>query len=506
MRIFLALILTCTFYFNAYADDVPTQDSTNSCIEVKRKDSLLAGWSPWEPYQIEKATSAGTVLTGMDIEIIKAIMGKIGLGITETQISWEQNLLGLQDGIFDLASGATYSDKRAKYAYFSIPYRFEVNSLMTLNNTQKHLSFSSIKEFLAQIRRQDYRLGVVADFVYASEEINDFLKDPANQDIVKVLADDTASLQALLRGDIDGFITDRVVGAAIIMANHASSMVREIPLHIQTPVHLMLSKKTTPLDVVEQINSTIANFVSSKEYKNIVKNYLYPTLLLQTIGSNWFYLLGVIGTIAFAISGVIIAEKDNTTLFGAFLFAFLPSLGGGIMRDIMLSHDQISLLLTPSYMYYVLIIVLSGFATMKLIGKYINSEEDSIANRIIDNTFVICDAVGQACFVVIGVTIAIMWHVEPIELWGPFCAFLTTNGGCIIRDCLRKNSDIMCLSGTIDAEVSLVWGAIFAMFLSSISSNPDPDNIQYAVYIVVVGSISTKLLTHYFKVQNLRFR
>ena len=44
----------------------------------------------------------------------------------------------------------------------------------------------------------------------------------------------------------------------------------------------------------------------SDEFKNIAKTYLYPVLLLQTIDSQWFYFIGVIGTLAFAISGIAI--------------------------------------------------------------------------------------------------------------------------------------------------------------------------------------------------------
>ena len=84
-------------------------------------------------------------------------------------------------------------------------------------------------------------------------------------------------------------------------------------------------------------------------------------LLLQTIDSQWFYLIGVIGTLAFAISGIAIAAKDNATLFGTFLFAMLPSAGGGIMRDILINRDEVGIFLTPSYMYYIIIVVLVGF-------------------------------------------------------------------------------------------------------------------------------------------------
>ena len=115
----------------------------------------------------------------------------------------------------------------------------------------------------------------------------------------------------------------------------------------------MFSKKTVSPGLVDKFNQEIKDFVGSYEYKNIIKSYLYPVLLLEIIDSEWFYFIGVIGTIAFAISGIAIAVKDNTTLFGTFLFAMVPSVGGIVMRDVLINREEMGLFLNPSYMYYI---------------------------------------------------------------------------------------------------------------------------------------------------------
>jgi polar amino acid transport system substrate-binding protein len=99
-----------------------------------------------------------------------------------------------------------------------------------------------------------------------------------------------------------------------------------------------------------------------------------------------------------------------------------------------------------------------------------------------------------------------MGRVNPIELWGPFFAFLTANGGGILRDLIRKDRIISCLSGEIDAEVAVLWGFAFSVFLSINAHRPDPDQIRNAVIIVVCGAFLTRLLTHYLKIPNLKFR
>lgn len=493
--------------------DIKTPEAVNedACVEPPRKNLLIAGWYLWEPYQFNRPSAGGFELVGMDVTLVRAFSRLNGMDVKYEEVEWKQHQLDLEEGVRDIAAGATYTDDRAKYAYFSIPYRFEENSLFTLQNPKKALKFSNIKEFLAQMRLQNYKLGVIKGFTYAAPEINAFIADQANDDIIIFSENTTSNLQALIHGSIDGFIADRVVGAAAILnnqlTNRADPIVSEIPLHIKTAIHLMFSKKTIPVDVVEKFNTTIADFVETDRYKRIISYYLYPVLLQQTMNSEWFYIVSIIGTIAFAFSGVAIAAKENATLFGTFLFAMLPSVGGGIMRDVILNRDKIGILLNPAYMYYIMIIVLIGFASIRLLNKYNqNADEDTMVGKFWNNLLTICDAIGQSAFIITGVTIAIMGRISPIELWGPFFAFLTANGGGILRDLIRKDRIVSCISGEINAEVSVLWGFIFAMFLSYNAYNPNLDEIRYAVVVVIVGAFLTRMISHYMKIPNLKFR
>lgn len=60
--------------------------------------------------------------------------------------------------------------------------------------------------------------------------------------------------------------------------------------------------------------------------------------------------------------------------------------------------------------------------------------------------------------------------------------------------------------GTINAEVSILWGLIFSLYLDINSYNPDPTGIRNAVIMVAVGAFVTRLVAHYFKIPNIKFR
>jgi polar amino acid transport system substrate-binding protein len=286
-----------------------------------------------------------------------------------------------------------------------------------------------------------------------------------------------------------------------------NAYVKEVQLNIKTPIHLMFSKKTVPLDLVEKFNNEIKEFSTSSEYKKIVKTYLYPVMLMQTIDSEWFYFLGVIGTIAFAISGIAIAAKDNATLFATFLLAMVPSVGGGIIRDVITNQDEVRILLTPSYMYYIMIIVLIGFSTVRMLEYYNKgASEDDLINKFWEHVIMLSDALGQAAFIVTGVSIAVMAKIDPIELWGPFFAFLAASGGVILRDLIRKERIMTCITGTFNAEIGVIWSLVFSIYLDVNSYNPSPNGIRNMVIFVVLGCFITRLATYYFNIPNVQFR
>lgn len=504
---FVSLIVLLSLTSNATS--ILNNETPQFCedINLEQNKTLKNGWYLWEPYQYNQLSDGGLRLTGMDVELVRSLALKVGVSMMYEQLGWDVHQRQLESGNKDIAAGATYTDNRAQYAYFSVPYRFEENSLFMRQDSEKTLSFDSVAEYLAQVRLQNFVLGVTRGFIYADSQINLFIKDPANRDIIYEFDNDAQALEALLSSDIDGFMADRVVGAAVILHKKGAVPIKEVPLNVKTPIHLMFSKKTVPLNIVDKFNKEIKEFVTSQDYKKIVKTYLYPVMLLQTIDSRWFYIIGVIGTIAYAVSGVAIAARDNTTLFGTFLFAMLPSVGGGIMRDVLVNRKEVGIFLTPSYMYYILIVVLMGFSTVRLLEYYNQkANEDSLMHKFWDNILVIGDAIGQAAFIVTGVSIAIMARIEPIELWGPFFAFLTANGGGILRDLMRKNREIMCLSDTINAEIAIIWGLIFSIYLNVTSYDPHPDGIRNAVVIVVVCAFLTRMITHYYNIPNIKFR
>lgn len=64
-----------------------------------------------------------------------------------------------------------------------------------------------------------------------------------------------------------------------------------------------------------------------------------------------YFVIDILGTIAFAISGVIVAMDKRLDLFGVFIIAFVTAVGGGTLRDILLGSTPVIWLQDIVYLY-----------------------------------------------------------------------------------------------------------------------------------------------------------
>jgi polar amino acid transport system substrate-binding protein len=474
------------------------------------KNTLTNGWYLWDPYQYTKKDEENhSELTGLDIELTRAITKLTGKKVVYKPVEWVQHQLDLKEGTRDFASGATYTDERAAYAYFSKPYRTEENSLFIRRGEGKAFMVKNVHDFLVLLNEKKLQLGVIDGYVFADPLINSWLQDPANQSLIQKVPDDTRNIDLLMEKKIDVFIADRIAGATQIWRGHFGNEIDEVQLGIKTDIHFMFSKKTVPYSVVEKFNTAIDKIQHTNQYENIVSWYLYPVLLLQTIDTTWFTIIEILGTIAFAISGLVIAVRDRSTLFGAFVFAVLPSLGGGIIRDVIFERRPVGALESPEFLLIVVATVLVGFIAIRIYDfskryytfQIVKSEGPIVAHVVL----MLCDGLGLAAFTVTGIVVSVMAKASPLWLWGAFFAFLTGAGGGILRDALSKHRDIVSLRGDIYPEIAVIWGMILSLFLMYQAKIVNTDAIRYMVLFTVAGAFITRVLVFYFKIPNVYF-
>ena len=107
-------------------------------------------------------------------------------------------------------------------------------------------------------------------------------------------------------------------------------------------------------------------------------------------GDNLFmFIIEVLGTIAFAISGIRLAAAKNFDWFGAYVVGLVTAIGGGTLRDLLLAIPvfwmQSWMYLAVTFLSLVIVIIFRRF----LVGGM--------------RTLFLFDAIGLALFVVVGI-------------------------------------------------------------------------------------------------------
>jgi polar amino acid transport system substrate-binding protein len=480
-------------------------------VELEHAKVLQSGWYVFEPYLYQTEENGIKTLTGLDYELVNLIAKHAKVKIEYQYMTWDDLLKAMADGKKDFTSGVLYSNERAKFLYYSIPYRHSSASLFLPGDKIPGLRHLSTTQLLDYIKENHFKLGVVLGFAYSDPALNIFINDPANSEEVIKTDSDNDSLDRLINGEIDGFIADRIVGSSIIWHANTPLHIIEHRMKAKSDIYLVFSKKSVAPQMVEQFNTSIRQVVKSAAYRNIVSWYLYPAIVFQIRSAMWFKITEIIGTVAFAISGLLIAFRERTTLFGAFILAILPSLGGGLIRDIIFGRNPVAALQSPVYLQAVLITVLTGFIILKLANhfrrrsKITREVEDAIMGHLVI-LLTITDAIGLATFTVIGVMVSLLAKANPLWLWGPFFAFVTGAGGGILRDMLSKKRYIEALEGEFYGEIAIFWGFLLSMYILLSTKQAQPEYIEYAVVITILGVFISRLVVHFLRLPNLTFK
>ncbi|MBQ4627093.1 MAG: trimeric intracellular cation channel family protein [Clostridia bacterium] len=146
-------------------------------------------------------------------------------------------------------------------------------------------------------------------------------------------------------------------------------------------------------------------------------------------GDTVFFICELVGTVAFAISGVITSIEKKLDIFGALVLGTVTSIGGGILRDIMLGYLPPAAFRNPVYALTAIITSFLVFIIAYFLGAKIKSHF-SIYNQVIN----IFDSIGLAVFTVAGVNSAVSCGFGENTFLTIFVATLTGVGGGVLRD------------------------------------------------------------------------
>lgn len=166
---------------------------------------------------------------------------------------------------------------------------------------------------------------------------------------------------------------------------------------------------------------------------------------------EYFKLIDILGTIAFAISGVYAAMEKRLDLFGVIIIAFVTAIGGGTIRDLMIGDLPVSWIRNTNYTFVILATTLVVIFFRNLLKNF-------------QKTLLVFDSIGLGLFTIVGIEKGIQFGLHPVV-----CVALGTITGCfggVIRDMLINNIPVI-FHKEIYASACIAGGTVFFLLMIS---------------------------------------
>ncbi|EJC1077130.1 TRIC cation channel family protein [Vibrio parahaemolyticus] len=167
--------------------------------------------------------------------------------------------------------------------------------------------------------------------------------------------------------------------------------------------------------------------------------------------SMLLYMIDLFGTAIFAVSGVLLAGRLKMDPFGVIVLGSVTAIGGGTIRDMALGATPVFWITDTTYLW---VIFITCLLTMILVRK---------PKRLAWWVLPVCDAIGLAVFVGIGVEKALAYNASGMV--AVIMGVITGCGGGIIRDVLAREVP-MVLRSEVYATACIIGGIFHTMAVS----------------------------------------
>ncbi|MFT7050063.1 trimeric intracellular cation channel family protein [Psychroserpens burtonensis] len=192
----------------------------------------------------------------------------------------------------------------------------------------------------------------------------------------------------------------------------------------------------------------------------------------------FFQVIDILGTIAFAISGVLVALDKKMDPFGVLIIAFVTAVGGGTLRDVMIGINPVSWMTNMTYVY----VIFGSTVFAILLRNKINYLRTSLF---------LFDTIGIGLYTVVGIEKGLVAGLHPI-----ICIALGTMTACfggVIRDILCNEIPVIFRKEVY--ATACILGGLTYFSLRLFMANT---NLIFIIAIIVV--IVIRLIAVKFKV------
>lgn len=193
----------------------------------------------------------------------------------------------------------------------------------------------------------------------------------------------------------------------------------------------------------------------------------------------------IVGTVAFAISGAMVAVRYRLDLFGVLLLGGVTALGGGTLRDLLMGS-------VPPRMFssfeYLLIAAITSFVVFTL--AYFARGKEWKRPSALGEMLNVIDALGLGAFAVAGTQMPMLGGYTDNPFMCVFLGMTTGVGGGILRDLMIRDIPAV-LRKDVYAVAAIIGSAVYYLLARCMGANsgvPTLAGIAVTVAIRVLAS------------------
>ncbi|WP_044403763.1 trimeric intracellular cation channel family protein [Lacinutrix sp. Hel_I_90] len=188
-----------------------------------------------------------------------------------------------------------------------------------------------------------------------------------------------------------------------------------------------------------------------------------------------FYIIDILGTIAFSISGVLVALNKRMDAFGILIIAFVTAVGGGTLRDVLIGDTPVSWMTNITFVYVIL--------ASTIFAVVLKSKIDYLRKSLF-----LFDTIGIGLYTVVGVEKGISAGLHPI-----ICIALGTMSACfggVIRDILCNEIPVIFRKEVY--ATACIFGGIAYFLIKRLPIEGDFVFIIAGLVVIVIRIIAVK--------------
>lgn len=200
-----------------------------------------------------------------------------------------------------------------------------------------------------------------------------------------------------------------------------------------------------------------------------------------------FFPIEIIGTIAFASSGAMVAIRKKLDLFGIIVLGVVTASGGGMIRDLMIGVIPPNMFRNPVYVFTAFLTVLILFFLFRFRPFLLERRYMETYEKVMN----VLDAIGLGAFTVIGVDTGVNMGYGEYHFLIIFLGVITGIGGGILRDIMAIETPFV-LKKHIYACASISGACLYVLLLQFTQSD-------YAMLFSALLVVAIRILASHYR-------